>query len=250
MRARERLAAGEAAHWHEADSIRFRELGDLFVPARELQLSIVAEHVPGGEGPFDVVDLGCGDGALSAAILRRWSSARVLGLDASPSMLAAALQRCAPWGDRFQVRAARLEDAASRGQGAIGRPRSVVSSLAVHHLDDGGKQQLLTVVAARLEPGGALLIADVVQPATTIAQVQAARLWDAAVVERCAAAGRPDALEIFRRERWNMFALPQPDPEDHPAPLADQLLWLRDAGFRQVDVFWAHAGHAVFGGRR
>lgn len=243
-----------AARWREADSARFRELGELFVPGRELQVRIMSELVPGGEAPgdgevpFGVVDLGCGDGVMSAAILRRWPGARVLAIDASASMLAAARGRCERWGDRFDARHERLEETAARGLG--GPLRAVVSSLAIHHLDDDAKRRLFAIVAAALAPRGAFIIADVVQPGVRSSQQLAARLWDEAVGERCAAAGRRDALEIFRNEGWNMFALPQPDPEDHPAPLASQLRWLEEAGFRQLEVYWCHAGHAVFGGRR
>jgi hypothetical protein len=35
---------------------------------------------------------------------------------------------------------------------------------------------------------------------------------------------------------------------DQPSRLADQLIWLREGGFRTVDCFWMQAGHAIFGG--
>jgi trans-aconitate 2-methyltransferase len=40
--------------------------------------------------PRTVVDLGCGPGDLTATLARRWPSARVLGLDSSPEMIAEA----------------------------------------------------------------------------------------------------------------------------------------------------------------
>jgi malonyl-CoA O-methyltransferase len=43
--------------------------------------------------PATVLDLGCGTGAGSAALAARWPAARVIGLDASPAMLAAARGR-------------------------------------------------------------------------------------------------------------------------------------------------------------
>lgn len=41
-----------------------------------------------------------------------------------------------------------------------------------------------------------------------------------------------------------------PDPVDKPSRLMDQLLWLEQAGWRDVDVYWMRAGHAMFGGRK
>ena len=37
---------------------------------------------------------------------------------------------------------------------------------------------------------------------------------------------------------------------DKPSPLFDQLKWLDEAGFTDVDVFWMKAGHAIFSGRK
>src|SRR5437764_604008 len=42
--------------------------------------------------PASVVDLGCGPGALTASLARRWPSAQVLGIDSSPEMIAQATE--------------------------------------------------------------------------------------------------------------------------------------------------------------
>jgi trans-aconitate 2-methyltransferase len=44
----------------------------------------------GATAPANVVDLGCGDGALTATLAARWPSASVLGVDSSEEMLASA----------------------------------------------------------------------------------------------------------------------------------------------------------------
>src|SRR5919206_3981044 len=44
----------------------------------------------GASEPRTVVDLGCGEGALTASLAQRWPGARVVGVDSSPEMLAAA----------------------------------------------------------------------------------------------------------------------------------------------------------------
>ena len=41
-------------------------------------------------GPHVVVDLGCGDGPLTLGLAQRWPDARIVGVDSSPEMLAAA----------------------------------------------------------------------------------------------------------------------------------------------------------------
>ena len=44
----------------------------------------------GATDPQLVVDLGCGDGPLTLGLAERWAAARVVGVDSSPQMLAAA----------------------------------------------------------------------------------------------------------------------------------------------------------------
>ena len=74
-----------------------------------------------------------------------------------------------------------------------------------------------------------------------------ARAWDDVVKRQSLEyLGDLRAYEFFVRERWNIYDYP--DPMDKPSPLFDQLRWLEEAGFRDAGVFWAQAGHAVYGG--
>ncbi|SDY02997.1 trans-aconitate 2-methyltransferase [Geodermatophilus africanus] len=50
----------------------------------------------GAREPRTVVDLGCGEGALTASLAQRWPGARVTGVDSSPEMLAAAAAHAVP----------------------------------------------------------------------------------------------------------------------------------------------------------
>ena len=46
--------------------------------------------------------------------------------------------------------------------------------------------------------------------------------------------------------RW----LPQYREEDRPAKLTDQIAWLIDLGFSEVDIIWKYYNFAVYGGRK
>jgi trans-aconitate 2-methyltransferase len=50
----------------------------------------------GAVDPAVVVDLGCGDGSVTATLHRRWPRAQVTGIDSSASMLAAAAEHAVP----------------------------------------------------------------------------------------------------------------------------------------------------------
>ncbi len=239
--------APSPAGWQEADTETFLGLARYAVPDREAQIAALVSQIPATDQPFDVIDLCCGEGLLSAAILARFRQAWVTGLDGSAAMLASATKRCRRFGVRFTTQRVHLGNAWAQ---PTRQPRVVVSSLALHHLDDHGKQSLFRSVFRTLAPGGALLIADLIQPATTEALHYAADEWDEAVRERAQLLdGNSAGFDSFAAEGWNLFRHPDPDV-DKPSSLFDQLCWLRDAGFRGVDVFWMRAGHAIFGGRK
>lgn len=50
----------------------------------------------GADDPREVVDLGCGSGALTAGLATRWPGARVTGVDSSPAMIDAAQPYASP----------------------------------------------------------------------------------------------------------------------------------------------------------
>ncbi|HET9210512.1 MAG TPA: class I SAM-dependent methyltransferase [Thermoanaerobaculia bacterium] len=237
--------------WDEANSRDFIDLGRFFVPEREEQIAAVLGLIPDlGDGLL--VDLCCGEGLLSRALLERFPRARVLALDLSPAMLAQARATCADHASRFDTRPFDLADRSWRFRDRFPGPvRAFVSSLAIHHLDGDAKRRLYRDLAAALAPGGALAIADLVQPATPEAQALAAKAWDAAVRRRSLElSGGLGPYEKFREMSWNLWAESEPDPIDHPSTLLDQLRWLEEAGLKGVDVCWLKAGHAVFGGIR
>jgi len=196
---------------------------------------------------FLAVDLACGAGLLSETLLRAYPESRVVALDGSPAMLDGARTRLAPFGDRVSFGWFDL-----RGRGWLealpDRVRCFVSSLAIHHLDGGEKQELFRDLLARLEPGGALLIADLVEPVNHWARETYAVAWDAAVRDQAREREAPAAYERMR-QGWNYYVDPDVD-FDKPSGLFEQLRWLREAGFSQVDCFWLRAGHAIYGGYR
>jgi len=84
--------------------------------------------------------------------------------------------------------------------------------LAVHHLDAAGKAGLFARAAARLRPGGRLVVGDVVVP-----------------------------------ERAEDAVTPIEPGFDLPSPVDEQLGWMADAGLG-VRTAWAHRDLAVMVG--
>jgi tRNA (cmo5U34)-methyltransferase len=233
--------------WNEASSNEFIELGEVITPSRQEQVDVVASLVPADEfETFSIVDLACGVGALSEAVLCRFPSSRTLALDGSPVMLERAAQQLSRYPGRtefghFDLRA---RDWLRHLPADL---RCFVSSLAIHHLDGAEKQVLYHDLVGALPLGGAVLIVDLVEPVNARARTAYGDAWDAIVQQQSLAnTGSSTSYERFR-DGWNHYR--DPDIEfDHPSGLFEQLRWLSDAGLSEVDCFWLRAGHAIYGG--
>jgi tRNA (cmo5U34)-methyltransferase len=233
--------------WTEDDSQLFIDEGAYFVPERETQIATICAAIPPLDGPGHIVELCCGEGLLSRALLERFAAATVHAFDGSTRMLEAARQTAGELAGRLQTR--QFDLAARDWRTLPFSCHAVVSSLAVHHLDGPGKQALFQDVYALLAPGGVFVLADLMAPARAAGQAIAAEAWDEAVKARALALdGDLKAFERFRAENWNLYSDPEPDPIDQPSPLYDQLTWLEAAGFTDVDVHYLKAGHAILSG--
>jgi len=236
-----------STQWNETLSQEFINYGRYFVPERERQIGIIVRLLSqlGAEGT--VIELCCGEGLLSEAILTRYPNVTIHGLDGSPEMLQAANQRLTSFNDRFQPRPFDLAE--YTWQSDFGAVNAVVTSLAVHHLEGPGKAQLFRDIYQILAPGGVFIIADIIDPVHPQSKKLAAEAYDEIVRQRALAIdGHTGAFDFCHREGWNIFRYLDPDDIDKPSSLFDQLKWLEKAGFEKVDVFWLQAGHAIFGG--
>lgn len=235
--------------WSESDSENFIDYGRYYVPERDQQIETICSLIPDAPPPSHVVELCCGEGLLSQALLEQLPDASVHAFDGSPRMLSHARARLAAFGDRFD--ATRFDLAATEWRVFPWSLTGVVSSLAIHHLDGPGKQALFTDVARALAPGGVFVVADLVEPTSEAGRRVAAKAWDDAVRRRALELdGDLAAFEEFQATDWNYYADPEPDPVDMPSPLKSQLDWMEAAGLRDVDVHYLKAGHAIFSGRK
>ena len=235
--------------WSEADSENFIDYGRYYVPEREQQIETICSLIPDTPPPSHVVELCCGEGLLSHALLERLPNTTVHAFDGSPKMLAHTAVRLAQYGDRFDT--TQFDLAASDWRAFPWPLTGVVSSLAIHHLDGPGKAALFADVARALAPGGVFVVADLVEPTSEAGRRVAAKAWDDAVRQRALELdGDLAAFETFQADDWNHYSAPEPDPVDMPSPLKSQLDWMAAAGLVDIDVHYLKAGHAIFSGRK
>jgi tRNA (cmo5U34)-methyltransferase len=119
------------------------------------ELQAVVADAAGEIDARSILDLGTGTGETLRRVAGHHPRARMIGIDESDGMLAAA-RAAVPAAD---LRVARLQDPLPEGPFDL-----VVSALAVHHLDADEKAALFRRVAERLAPGGRFVLGDVVVP--------------------------------------------------------------------------------------
>ena len=122
--------------WNPDSYSQFRDLR--LRPALDLLMQVGA--LPGGA----IFDLGCGDGAAAGALKQRYPKHDLMGLDASPTMLARA----------------RGYDGLTLADAALWQPDDapalIFSNAALHWLPD--HTHLMPRLAGFLKPGGALAV--------------------------------------------------------------------------------------------
>ncbi len=122
--------------WSPETYAKFRGLR--LRPALDLLMQVGA--LPNGA----IMDLGCGDGAAAGALKQRYPKHRLMGLDASPAMLAKA----------------RGYDELVEADAATWQPKEplalIFSNAALHWLDDHAA--LMPRLAGFVRPGGALAV--------------------------------------------------------------------------------------------
>jgi tRNA (cmo5U34)-methyltransferase len=186
------------------------------------------------------VDVGSGDGALSRLMFAIAPGAEGVLVDFSEPMLERAERRLRAHG-RWQTVRGDLSDPAWSSALPGGAFDAAVSSLAIHHLPSERKSALYGELFALLQPGGMFVNMDYVLVSGPLNG-----LWEEQMLANA---------ERLERERGGTRTaeeledeLLSDSDEDRPDDVEEQLRWLREAGFEQVELHFKWAEGAVFGG--
>lgn len=186
------------------------------IPHRTEGEAVVLELLPASAKR--VLDLGTGDGRLMAILKLARPDMTGLAADFSPPMLAAARERFANT-PAVTVVAYNLEDPLPA---SLGRFDAIVSSLAIHHVDDARKQALYREIFAALTPGGVFANFEHVSSPTRALH------------------------EAFFRS-FGMDAADE-DPSNQCASAEAQVAWLQEIGYVDADCYWKWRELAVLAG--
>ena len=236
----------EQSYWADPEFSRgFRDQADNFIVERQRMLAIVQScfaRFLRDEAKRNILDLGCGDGIVTAALVAVDPNVVATLVDGSPDMLAKAEERLA---GKIKARFlhASFQDLLRHDPLAESYD-FVVSSLAIHHLDLAEKTALFRLIHGHLKPGGCFVNIDVVLAPSKRLEEWYLALWREWIVERNRRIGAAADLysDITRKYKE--------EPGNQPSTLVDQLTALHAAGFVEADCFYKYGIFTVFGGWR
>lgn len=191
-------------------------------------LRLVADEAAGRA--LRVLDLGAGTGLFGSMALEALTVCELKLIDGSADMLERAKLR---FGDDPRL----SYEVADMTQADLGEGWDLVlSSLAIHHLSHDDKRGLYARIYRSLAPNGRFINAEQVLGPTPEQERRYRAFWEQDV----RAAGVDDAGITAALDRQR---------HDIGATSSDQLVWLRDAGFTEVDCVFKYWCFAVLTGR-
>ncbi len=216
------------------------------VPGYQEMLDLVAEacrrYLP---QDAKLIDLGCGTGNASLALLRKMPSAKIYLIDGSGRMVRVAEEKisCARPGAILGCKVADLAgsdwDERVVVKGLVGEGYDgIISTLVLEHLPFDCYKAAIAKCHRLLRPGGWLLAAEGYSEAGSDMQE-----WFFEKMERRRAAVDPKLSDFVARLRS--------EKETHYyAGKAEKEGWWRQTGFVQVNVLWQYLCIALMAGRR
>ncbi len=178
-----------------------------------------------------VLDIGSGTGLFSSFIREKYPQATITLIDLSEKMMDAARTRFA---DDFKINYI-LADYTEHEFGSTFD--IVISSLSIHHLSDEEKRNLYHKIFSLLNTDGIFINADQVLGHTPFIESLYKNDWK----QKIESSGLTGEELQAAYERTKL---------DQMAPLEDQIQWLKESGFQDVDCLYKYFNFVVLFGRK
>jgi ubiquinone/menaquinone biosynthesis C-methylase UbiE len=234
----ERLFSGPIAEEYEKLELICPAAADMSRRVGEF----LAEWLRGRAVPQNVLELGCGTGVTSAALLAALGAAPLTAVDSEPAMLAQAEANLAPWIEAGRLRLIE-NDALSflRAQPDDGVD-IIASAFTLHNFMDGYRCEVIREIFRALKPGGLFLNGDRYGLDDTLEHT---RLIQEEVKQYFKVFRELDRMDLLEHWIVHLFSDESPDRVMRLAPAVEHMA---AAGFRPVTVHYRHEVNALVTG--
>jgi tRNA (cmo5U34)-methyltransferase len=243
----------EKSEWaEEGHAKQFLENADIYILERQRLFEILKSFYryflknKVNKRPINILDLGCGDGALTRELLKEDPEIEATLVDGSAEMLKNAKENLESHPNFIFIEKTfqeLLEDE-SRGNDTISDGFDfVVSSLAIHHLHTEEKKSLFGYIHSHLNSGGFFLNIETVKAPEDELESWYRVLWGEWIRENQENMDSPTNFAYLPEKYKN-------NPDNHPDALNTQLNALESIGFQQVDCYYKYGIFTIFGGKK
>lgn len=178
-----------------------------------------------------ILDIGAGTGLCSYFLLKKYPDAKLTLIDLSDKMLKMAKKRFVTHSSvEYIAQDYTLYE-------FLEQYDIIISALSIHHLTDDQKEHLYAKIFQLLKPGGVFVNADQVLGQTDFLDNLYKTDWQAKI--EASGLNREEVEAAYERIKL-----------DKMSTLADQLTWLRHAGFSDVDCVYKYFNFVVLFGQK
>jgi tRNA (cmo5U34)-methyltransferase len=208
-----------------------------FVPVYDEMINVVIEAIKifYPKMNIKVLDIGVGTGNLSLKLLENFPDIELVGYEIAPNLYEFAKRKLKEFKPNFLLK---NEDILKNN--IHNSFNLIISLLTFHYFDHEQKKIVYKKTYDLLKKNGLFINVDrVISKSDSINKVFYDRMsffWDKATktwIEE-------------KREKWKT----QDSPEEQPYYLEDQLDWLREIGFTDVECLWRNFNYCVFIGKK
>ncbi|MDR2941218.1 MAG: class I SAM-dependent methyltransferase [Treponema sp.] len=179
--------------------------------------------------PINVIDLGCGTGTIGQKIKIAFPNSKISCLDIAENMIKMAQIKI---GENIDYYINDFYDFDFDKKYDV-----IISSLALHHLaNDEDKKMFYRKIYNALTDNGVFYNADVVLGSNSHIQDLYIKKWKTFM-------GKNVPLDEIEN-KW----IVKYKTEDRPASLINHINWLKEIGYKNIDVVWKYYNYCVYGG--
>lgn len=179
----------------------------------------------------NILDVGAGTGLFSSFLLRKFPEAKLTLIDISEKMLEVAKHRFKDYRDYKYI----VDDYSKYD--FTEKYDIIISALSIHHLTDKEKEKLYRKCYSILKNNGVFINADQVLGNTKYMDSLYKKHWRTSIEQ--SGLSKEEILSGYERIKL-----------DKEATLSQQLTWLRESGFSDVECVYKYYHFAVMFGKR
>jgi len=219
----------EVEEFYDNISNEYTDMLDKAVPKYREMLWLMLHYIPKKFKPKKILELGSGTGNLTELVLEKFPNAEITVVDISEKIL----DEC-----KSRFRSSTSIKYCQSDFKEIDFEREsfdlVISSIAIHHIKDEDKQILFGKIYSCLKQNGIFTYLDQCMGETKEIYQKNIEKWK---------------IEAFKLgstiDNWKTW-MDHQDEHDFHATVKNQIMWLEDSSFKNVDILWRNLLWTVF----